>query len=121
MLRAAAIVLAALATVASCKKTSPREAAPEKVEPMSADEVKRSQDACQAYVDRACACAQTVPAVERQCQLARAAPDAVRVALDFATSPDSKPDIVRRSYASVRKTVKSCIEETAKLPAAGCP
>jgi len=100
-----------------CAKKKTSEPPPQETIPaMSADEVKRSEDACKVYMDRACAC----PAAAEQCKLAKAQPDAVRIGLEVATSPDSKPDIVRQAHASVRKTVKECIEQTAKLPALGC-
>lgn len=118
-MRSAALLVAALA-VAGCKK-SEKAAEPPKIERMSADEIKRSEDACTIYVERVCACATTVAAASQPCQLARALPDAVRIALDVASYPDSKPDVVLQSYASVRKTAKECIEQTAKLPALGCP
>ena len=109
----------AIALVAACKK---QEAAPkqQRVTPMPAAEVQRSQDACKTYVERICACAEKVPDVAKQCELARALPEAVRIGLEVAASPDSQPDIVQQSYASVRKTAKECIEQTAKLPALGC-
>jgi hypothetical protein len=113
------LALAALLLLgAGCAKKK-HEAPPpaETVTPMSVDEVKRSEDACKVYLERACAC----PAAAEQCGLAKALPDAVRIGLEVAASPDSKPDIVRQSYASVRKTVKECIEQTAKLPSLGCP
>jgi hypothetical protein len=112
-----AFALGVLLGAGACKKQQkapPQEMA---VTPMSTDEVKRSEDACKAYVDRACAC----PAAAQQCGLAKALPDAVRIGLEVAASPDSKPDIVRQSHASVRKTVKECIEQMAKLPSLGCP
>ncbi|HEX5058793.1 MAG TPA: hypothetical protein VFV99_05500 [Kofleriaceae bacterium] len=122
----------AIAFVAACKK---QEAAPkqQRVTPMPAAEIQRSQDACKTYVERICACAERAPAngtgspggslapdVAKQCELARALPEAVRIGLEVAASPDSQPDIVQQSYASVRKTAKECIEQTAKLPALGC-
>jgi hypothetical protein len=107
----------ALLLGAGCAKKKHHEAPLEAVTPMAVDEVKRSEDACKAYVERACAC----PAAAQQCGLAKALPDAIRIAFEVAASPDSKPDVVRQSYASVRKTVKECIEQTAKLPALGCP
>jgi hypothetical protein len=62
-----------------------------------------------------------VPAAAEQCKLARALPEAIGISLATALSPDSAPDIVQQSYANVRKTAKECIEQTAKLPALGCP
>lgn len=105
----------------ACKKqekAAPQEA-PAKM--MSADEIKRSEDACKAYVERVCACAKTVPAAVTACRGAEAQPEAMRIALEVASSPDSKPVIVQQSLDGVRKIVKACIEQTAKLPALGCP
>jgi hypothetical protein len=109
-----------LALVAACKKQEPEAKPQPGPPPMPASEIQRSQDACKQYVERVCACAATVPAVAKQCELARALPDAVRLGLEIAASPDSNPDLVQQSYASVRKTAKECIEQTAKLPALGC-
>lgn len=114
-----ALAVAGAVAGAGCKKRE-REASPQ-VAPMAPAEVQRSEDACQGYVARACACATTVPAATRLCQEARALPEAIRIALETAASPDSKPDVVRQTHASVRKTVKECIEQTARLPAIGCP
>jgi hypothetical protein len=88
---------------------------------MPASEVKRGQDACKAYVDKVCACAETTPAMWQPCALARALPDALQVGLDVASSPESTRRDVLQAHDSVRKIAKKCIEETAKLPAAGCP
>lgn len=105
--------------VGACKK---QEKAPKQqaVAQMPAEEIKRSEDACKQYVERVCACAATVPDAVKPCELSRALPEAVRIGLEVASSPDSKPDIVQQSYASVRKTAKECIEQLAKLPALGC-
>jgi hypothetical protein len=120
---AIALVLAVVALVAtaSCKKKEAEPARRAHVEQMPAAEVQRSQDACEAYVQRVCACAAQLPAVVQQCQLARALPDAVRIGLEVAASPDIKPEVVSQSIASVRKTAKECIEQTAQLPSLGCP
>ncbi len=87
---------------------------------MSAEEIQRAKDACQSYVDQVCACATKVPAAKQQCDLARALPDAVRLGLEVAASPDSKKNDVLAAQGQIRKTVKECIEETAKLPSLGC-
>ena len=113
------IAIVALALVAGCQKTQ-EDPKPQAPTPMPAEEVKRSEDACKTYVERVCTCATKVPDVAKQCELARALPEAVRIGLEVAASPDSKPDVVQQSYASVRKTAKECIEQTAKLPTLGC-
>jgi hypothetical protein len=88
---------------------------------MPASEVRRGQDACKAYVDKVCACADPMPAMKQPCALARALPEAMQVGLDVAANPESSRRDVLQARDSVRKIVKECIEEIAKLPAAGCP
>lgn len=104
----------------ACKK---QEAAPtqQPVPQMTPAEIQRSQDACKAYVDKVCACAATVPAVQQECDLAKALPDAVRIGVEVSQSADSKRDDVIGAQSSVRKTVKTCIEKMAQLPSRGCP
>jgi len=114
------LVLAAM-LLAACKQQEAKQQQPPAAPQMPAEEIKRSQDACMTYVERVCACATTVPGAAKQCELSRALPEAVRIGLEVAASPDSKPDIVLQSHASVRKTAKECIEQLAKLPALGCP
>jgi hypothetical protein len=116
--------LIALALVASvgCKQQADAPPAPAAALPvMAASEAKRGQDACKAYVDKVCACAETVPAMKQPCGLARALPEAVDVGLSVAGNPDSTRRDVLQANDSVRKVVKACIEETAKLSGAGCP
>jgi hypothetical protein len=116
-----AVLVVALLAAGACKKKQEAKPEPASVPVMPAAEVQRNQDACKVYVEKVCACAEQVPDVAKQCELARALPDAIRIGLEVAASPDSKPDIVQQSYASVRKTAKECIEQTARLPQLGCP
>ena len=112
--------IAALVIAACAKK---QEAAPHEapaVPAVSAEEAQRGRDACGEYVKRVCACSDTVPAVKQQCDLARAMPDAVRLGLEVAASPDSKPNDVIGAQKAMRQAVKECIEQTAKLPTLGC-
>jgi hypothetical protein len=114
-----------LVACAGCKKSSDAPPSPGSDGPpvptMSATEVKRGQDACKAYVDKVCACADTVPAMKQPCALAHALPDAIQVGLDVAANPESTRRDVLQVHDSVRKIVKKCIEDIAKLTAAGCP
>lgn len=110
-------LLLVLALVACAKKTDDE---PAGVKPIAAEEVQRGQDACKAYVDKACACADKVPAVKAQCDLARALPDALRLQLGYAQAAETKKNDALAAQAAVRKVVKECIEETAKLPTVGC-
>jgi hypothetical protein len=114
--------LVVLVACAACRGSSDAPAPGADSRPvMAASEVKRSQDACKAYVDQVCRCAETVPAMKQACGLARALPDAIQVGLDVAGNADTSRREVLQVHDSVRKIVKQCIEETAKLPAAGCP
>ena len=115
--------LLALVACAGCKNDAAPAPAPARddrpVMPIS--EVKRGQDACKAYVAKVCACAETMPALAQPCTLARALPEAIQVSLDVAATADSTRRDVVQANDGVRKIVKECIEETAKLPSAGCP
>jgi hypothetical protein len=70
-----------------------------------------------------CACADKLPAItaaKDQCGLARALPDTIETLLQTAASTESKRLDVLQAQDAVRKVVKECIEETAKLPGLGC-
>jgi hypothetical protein len=118
-------LLAALLLVASCAKSAPDEHAapaagegpPELVSP---SEIQRAKDACADYVAHACACAATVPAAVKTCELAKGEPDAIRVSLEVALSPDSARKDAIDAQRSVRKIAKACVEDLAQLPALGC-
>jgi hypothetical protein len=105
--------------VACAKKQEPPP--PAKVPALTAEEIQRSQDACKTYVDKICACAEKVPTVKPKCDLAKALPEAVQIGIDVAANPDTKPQDIYGAQSSVRKAVKTCIEQTAQLPALGCP
>jgi len=119
----AIVALGALGLEAGCKKKGGDDgpaqgSAGDKPPQLAPAEVKRAEDACKAYVDKVCAC--TAPAAAEACKLARALPDALRVGLEVAASPDSTRVDVLQANDSIRKTVKECIEQTAKLPSLGC-
>ena len=108
--------------LAGCKQASaPAPSAGSDRPVVSAGEVKRGQDACKAYVDKVCACAATHPDLQKACGLAKALPEAMQVALDVAATADSTRQDVLQANDSMRKVVKECIEETAKLAPSGCP
>jgi hypothetical protein len=112
--------LLVLLAATACKK--PPEPPPSSDMPvMPAAEIQRGRDACKAYVDKVCACAQTVAAMQQPCSLARALPDALQLNLDVAASPDTTRRDALQSHDSARKVIKECIEATARLPASGCP
>jgi hypothetical protein len=116
----------ALVIAAGCKaKADERPAEPAHRTTLTSVELQRGRDACKAYVDAICACARDkkggddAAELVRQCDLARALPDALRISEEVSLSADSTPKDVAQAEDSARKTVKECIEETAKLPV-GC-
>ena len=80
------LVVALVALVAACKKSDKKAEPTPTVAAMPAEEIKRNEDACKAYVERVCACAAKVPDVAKQCELARALPDAIRIGLEVAAT-----------------------------------
>jgi len=113
---------AVLLVCAGCKQQADPPSPPPRALPaLPASELKRGHDACQAYVGRACACAETIAAARPRCAEARALADAIQVAADVATNPDSTRRDAVQSNAAIRGVVKACIEQLAKLPADGCP
>ena len=110
--------LVALLFVSACAKE--KEAPP--VEPpalLPDSEIQRASEACKTYVEKVCAC--DVPAAKEECKLARGLPDAVDLAKRLANNPKADPTDAKQAASSVRKTVKQCIESTAKLASLGCP
>jgi hypothetical protein len=114
------LLVASIVAVGGCKReaAAPPPAEEHALAPIPAVEAKRGQDACNAYVAAVCAC--TVPAAKEACGLARALVDAVQTGLEVAASPDTSRQDALQTQDHVRKTIKSCIEGTAKLPALGC-
>jgi hypothetical protein len=113
------LLMAALA-LAGCKKQEPQKD-PTRPASIPPAELERGRDACKAYVEKVCKCAETVPAVVEQCKLARALPDAIELALGVSSSTDSAKQDTLHAAATIRNTTAACIEKTAQLPAQGCP
>lgn len=113
------LVALALALAACKQRKEPPPEPPREVIP--APELKRGQDACAAYVERACACATTVPAATERCALAKALPESIEVALQVSMHPSTERKDFVQSADAIRKTIARCIELTAKLGELGCP
>ena len=113
--------LVILALVAGCKKT--QDAPPEPVNnepPIPAAELERGEDACAAYIEKACKCAETVPAAKAKCEAAQAFPAVLKMSTELTMSKDSNAKDVKQAAMTIRKTVAECIQETAQLPTLGC-
>ena len=114
MIRIAAVLLA----LAACSKKQESAPPPNDNPRIPETEIKRGKDACQAYVEKVCAC--TTPEAQKQCPLAKALPDAMTTGLEIATNPETSRRDVVQANDMIRKTMKECIEQTAKLPSLGC-
>lgn len=111
--------LVLLLALAACSKKEPANQPPPDDKPrIPQTEVKRGQDACKAYVEKVCAC--TAPDAARQCSLAKALPDAIATGLEIAMNLEAERRDVVQANDMIRKTMKECIEQLAKLPALGC-
>lgn len=105
--------------IAACSKSSSPPPPSKQLTPLPAGEVQRDQDACTAYATKICACMSS--AAQKACPLAKALPDALKLALETSLNPQTDRDNAMRAQVNVRETAKECIEQTAKLPALGCP
>ena len=112
-----------LALAAGCSKKQDQPApAPDNNEPaIPAAELKRGEDACNAYAAAACKCAETVPAAKERCEAARAFPEVVKMGTELTMSKDSSAKDVKQAAQTIRKTIAECIQQTAQLPTLGCP
>jgi hypothetical protein len=118
---AVALALALALAGTACKK---QQEEPPPGPPSSAigeAELKRGRDACQAYVEQVCACAKTVAAAARPCELAKALPESIEVAMQVSAHPETERKDVVQSASAVRKAIARCIEQTVRLPQLGCP
>ena len=113
--------LVALALVASCQNHDPPPPAPPAAPTISTTEVQRAQDACAAYAQKVCACAAKVPALAEDCKEAPALRDTVTITAGVAANSTSTPSDVAGARGEQGETGKHCIENTAQLPARGCP
>ena len=113
--------LLVLALVAGCKKQQDAPPAPTNNEPaIPAAELERGEDACTAYIEKACKCAETVPAAQPKCDAAKAFPAVLKMSTELTMSKDSVAKDVKQAAMTIRKTVAECIQETAQLPTLGC-
>ncbi|MGE0868648.1 MAG: hypothetical protein AB7P03_08805 [Kofleriaceae bacterium] len=114
--------LLALALVLSvaCKRNdeAPAAAPSDRPAPIPATELKRGEDACKALIEKACAC--TAPAAKDVCTSSKTLPESIELALDVVSNPDSARRDVLQAQDAIRKTMKNCIEQVAKLPTIGC-
>ena len=90
--------------------------------PIAAPERKRGVDACTAYVQAVCACAASTakPELQKRCDLDRALPEALQLAIDVDDKLDAVREDIITAQAQARNIIASCVQKTAALPGDGC-
>ena len=119
-----ALLLASL-LVAACAKKQDDDRGPATREPVPAAEAQRGKEACEAYVEQICQCAEARSGQENHSELAEACHMAPAKLSSLAavlevnrTTSDPKERITTERTA--RRIMKSCIDSQSKLLAKGC-
>lgn len=118
------LVIVLLAALAACKGKEEAPAPPPTRAPaLPAAEVTRARAACDDLVARLCACAAAQPSradLAEKCQMKKAKPEALQLALEVTEDPRSSDDTVARARVQAQRIVAKCFEEIAELPSLGC-
>lgn len=115
-------IVVALALVAGCKRGGDKPAS-QRPAPIPEAEVTVGKAACDDLVARVCACAAAKPddaALRERCELDRARPEALALALDTAARPDLATDAVLGAQRQIRTIIDKCVTAVAALPSLGC-
>ncbi|MBL8622424.1 MAG: hypothetical protein JNK64_14010 [Myxococcales bacterium] len=130
MTRVARVALLAVALagglaggLAGCKKKAKAPPAAVRVPPMPEAEVTRGKAACDDLVAKLCACSAAQPGkaeLAEACQMKKAKPEALALALETAVRDDVAPDVALRSQQAARTIIEKCVQEVAALPSLGC-
>lgn len=115
-----ALALALVLALGGCaKKKEERAPAASGSAGLSEVEIQRAREACADYQARVCQAAAKAPErpeLAEACRLAPSTTDAMRTALEVSAHPESAPRDVKQAQDAVRKTMRHCVEELAKLP-----
>jgi len=94
--------------------------------PLSAAESERGIEACAAYRDRVCQCAESMPdadaagrEVADQCQFAKAKHSSLTMVLEVNRQPKDAAERAKTNDTA-RRIIASCIEGHGRLAALGC-
>lgn len=113
-------ILLVLAACGAKDDDPPEWTAPPVMEPA---EQQRGLQACTAYVERLCACAETHADLADQCTLARSQPEALDQLLGMVNGDEGKlgDREIREAQHSARRIIKDCFEKDAALSPTRCP
>lgn len=112
---------ALLLPMLSCNSKDGGNSSHSSASPLPKAEAERAIQACQAYVEQICACAETHPKFEETCTLAKALPQALQLNLDLSATPGLT--VVEQSAVKVeaRKIAAGCFQDASKLDESICP
>jgi len=85
------------------------------------EEVSRGRQACEAYVERVCACAEQHPDMAEECALSKARPKAFELNLELGTAPGLSKVELQAVKVEARKIVAGCFEADSRLADTKCP
>lgn len=114
-----ALVLALVLALGGCAKKKEERPPPAGLPGLSEIEVKRAKEACADYQERVCQAAAKAPErpeLAEACRLAPSLTDAMRTALEVSAHPESAPRDAKQAREALRKTMRHCVEELARLP-----
>lgn len=111
---------AALLLAPACSKESASGSAPA-VEALPKQEIERGRTACQAYVDRVCACARNHADMADECALSKARPEAFEINIELARASGLSKIELQAVKVEARKIVAACFEDEGRLDAEKCP
>ncbi len=123
-LRSVLVCLCALGAVLAlpaCSKKQASEGQEAAPSPLPKAEAERGMKACEAYVARLCACAETHPELAEDCTLAKARPQAFALNLELSATAGLESADQTAVKVEARKIAAGCFEADSKLDPEMCP
>lgn len=112
-----------LVALAGCSNSDNADAPEELAPAMSASERERGVQACDAYIERVCACSQARPdnvELKEMCDLAPAKRSSLNMILRLNDTPE-RPEDRPGSRNTANRIIGSCIAGQSELDSLGCP
>lgn len=105
----------------ACSKKASSEQGETAPSPLPKAEAERGLKACESYVARLCACAESHPELAEDCTLAKARPQAFALNLELSATPGLAPAEQTAVKVEARKIAAACFEDESKLDPQLCP
>jgi len=119
---AASALLASMVVLWAAGCSKKKETSEHEIIPITADEEKRGIEACTAYVERLCRCAETHAEYADECaMIRRARVEALRKAVAASRREGEGNHVRWRTGVTARRLIARCIEADNKLDLSICP